>query len=98
MACRAEALGEGWLREWESHPPEEVYEASLCTLVEFPAAKVCFDEPNLAMRAASPALHFSALAPLFGQKLVVSVGNAPRWSCLQGKCIACLPRPRKVFL
>ena len=26
-----------WLREWESHPPEEVYEASLCALVEFPA-------------------------------------------------------------
>ena len=28
-----------WLRGWESHPPEEVYEASLCTLVEFPAMK-----------------------------------------------------------
>src|SRR5206468_9848756 len=28
-----------WEREWESHPPEEVYEASLCALVEFPAAK-----------------------------------------------------------
>jgi len=29
--------GAGWSREWESHPPEEVYEASLCALVEFPA-------------------------------------------------------------
>ena len=28
-----------WLREWESHLPDEVYEASLCTLVEFPAMK-----------------------------------------------------------
>src|SRR5437870_4377246 len=28
-----------WVREWESHPPEEVYEASLCSLVEFPAIK-----------------------------------------------------------
>jgi hypothetical protein len=28
---------ENWEREWESHPPEEVYEASLCALVEFPA-------------------------------------------------------------
>ena len=27
-------------REWESHPPEEVYEASLCTLVEFPAIEM----------------------------------------------------------
>ena len=26
-------------REWELHPPEEVYEASLCALVEFPAIK-----------------------------------------------------------
>jgi hypothetical protein len=28
-----------WLRGWESHPPEEVYEASLCALVEFPAVQ-----------------------------------------------------------
>ena len=28
-----------WLRGWESHPPKEVYEASLCALVEFPAVK-----------------------------------------------------------
>ena len=28
-----------WLRGWESHPPKEVYEASLCALVEFPAMK-----------------------------------------------------------
>jgi len=28
------------VREWESHPPEEVYEASLCSLVEFPAVKI----------------------------------------------------------
>ena len=33
------ALRKSWLREWESHPPEEVYEASLCALVEFPAIK-----------------------------------------------------------
>ncbi len=29
-----------WLRGWESHPPEEVYEASLCALVEFPAVEI----------------------------------------------------------
>ena len=29
-----------WSREWESHPPEEVYEASLCALVEFPAVEI----------------------------------------------------------
>src|SRR2546430_10271193 len=29
-----------WEREWESHPPEEVYEASLCALVEFPAVEI----------------------------------------------------------
>ena len=28
-----------WWREWESHPPEEVYEAPLFTSVEFPAAQ-----------------------------------------------------------
>ena len=28
------------MREWESHPPEEVYEASLCALVEFPAVEI----------------------------------------------------------
>src|SRR5581483_3881597 len=28
-----------WLRGQESHLPDEVYEASLCTLVEFPAVK-----------------------------------------------------------
>ena len=28
-----------WERGWESHPPKEVYEASLCALVEFPAMK-----------------------------------------------------------
>ena len=33
------ALRKQWLRGWESHPPEEVYEASLCALVEFPAVK-----------------------------------------------------------
>ncbi len=52
--------------EWESHPPVEVYEASLCALVEFPAVKG-----------------------------VESVGNAPTSACWQGKCIACLPRPRE---
>ena len=26
-------------------------------------------------------------------KLVESAGNAPAWACLQGRCIACLPRP-----
>ena len=57
-----------WVREWESHPPEEVYEASLCALVEFPAEN---------------------------EKMVESVGNAPTSACLQGKCIACLPRPRE---
>jgi hypothetical protein len=28
------------------------------------------------------------------QKVVESAGNAPAWACLQGRCIACLPRPR----
>ena len=28
------------MREWESHPPEEVYEASLRALVEFPAVEI----------------------------------------------------------
>ncbi len=37
-----------WLREWESHPPEEVYEASLCTLVEFPAMKLARQAEALA--------------------------------------------------
>ena len=27
--------------------------------------------------------------------MVESVGNAPTSTCLQGKCIACLPRPLK---
>ena len=31
---------ENWEREWESHPPEEAYEASLCALVEFPAVEI----------------------------------------------------------
>jgi len=34
------ALRKQWLRGWESHPPEEVYEASLCALVEFPAVEI----------------------------------------------------------
>ena len=29
-----------WSREWESHPPAQVYEACLCSLVEFPAVKL----------------------------------------------------------
>ena len=28
-------------------------------------------------------------------KMVESVGNAPTSTCLQGKCIACLPRPHE---
>ena len=28
-------------------------------------------------------------------KLVESVGSAPTSTCLQGRCIACLPRPRR---
>ena len=40
-------------REWESHPPQEVYEASLCTLVEFPAIKIggLLDESPVALGA-----------------------------------------------
>lgn len=30
---------QNWSRGWESHPPEGVYEAPLCALVEFPAVK-----------------------------------------------------------
>jgi len=55
-----------WWREWESHPPEEVYEASLCALVEFPATKWW-----------RPA------------------GNAPAWSCLQGRRLTYRPRPHR---
>src|SRR5436853_7084971 len=53
-----------WEREWESHPPEEVYEA-----------------------------HLNLILP--GMKLVESVGNAPTSTCLQGRCIPCLPRPQR---
>ena len=35
-------------------------------------------------------VHWSSFPQL---KLVESVGNAPTLTCLQGKCIACLPRP-----
>ena len=31
------------------------------------------------------------------RRMVESVGNAPTSACLQGKCIACLPRPWKEF-
>jgi hypothetical protein len=37
-------------------------------------------------------VHWSSFPQL---KLVESVGNAPTSTCLQGKCIACLPRPHK---
>src|SRR4029077_9135826 len=37
-------------------------------------------------------VHWSSFPQL---KLVESVGNAPTSACLQGKCIACLPRPRE---
>src|SRR5208283_4096621 len=37
-------------------------------------------------------VHWSSFPQLI---LVESVGNAPTSTCLQGKCIACLPRPRK---
>jgi hypothetical protein len=30
--------------------------------------------------------------------MVESVGNAPTSACLQGKCIACLPRPHEEFM
>ena len=36
---RITSLG-NWYREWESHPPEEVYEASLCILGVFPAVEI----------------------------------------------------------
>ena len=37
-------------------------------------------------------MHWSSFPQL---KLVESVGNAPTSTCLQGRCIACLPRPQK---
>ena len=40
-------------------------------------------------------VHWSSSPQL---KLVESVGNVPTSTCLQGKCIACLPRPRKKFM
>ena len=36
-------------------------------------------------------VHWSSFPQL---KLVESAGNAPASACLQGKCIACLPRPQ----
>ena len=35
--------------------------------------------------------HLNLILPAV--KLVESVGNAPTSTCLQGRCIACLPRP-----
>src|SRR5436309_7440591 len=37
-------------------------------------------------------VHWSSFPRL---KLVESVGNAPTSTCLQGRCIACLPRPQE---
>ena len=37
-------------------------------------------------------VHWSSFPQL---KLVESAGNAPASACLQGKCIACLPRPQE---
>ncbi len=37
-------------------------------------------------------MHWSSFPQL---KLVESVGNAPTSTCLQGRCIACLPRPQR---
>jgi hypothetical protein len=50
------------------------------------------------MRPAVAKAMAGSLRPLTrsGQRLVESVGNAPTSACLQGKCIACLPRPRKL--
>src|SRR6266542_3993690 len=40
-------------------------------------------------------VHWSSFPQL---KLVESVGNAPTSTCLQSRCIACLPRPQKEFM
>src|SRR5438270_10123451 len=37
-------------------------------------------------------VHWSSFPQL---KLVESVGNAPTSTCLQGRCIPCLPRPQR---
>ena len=37
--------------------------------------------------------HLNLILPAV--KLVESVGNAPTSTCLQGRCIACLPRPQR---
>jgi hypothetical protein len=39
-------------------------------------------------------VHWSSFPQL---KLVEPAGNAPTSTCLQGKCIACLPRPHEKF-
>src|SRR5882672_5451976 len=39
----------------------------------------------------SGSVHWSSFPQL---KLVESVGNAPTSTCLQSRCIACLPRPQ----
>src|SRR5262245_55650202 len=89
-----QTAGEGWYREGESHPPEEVYEAALCTLVEFPAIEIGLpSRSSKRHQCGAPSLRFGAAALLFERRLVESVGNAPTSDCLQGKCIACLPRP-----
>lgn len=36
--------------------------------------------------------HLNLILPAV--KVVESAGNAPAWACLQGRCIACLPRPQ----
>lgn len=43
-----------------------------------------------------PITHRFSLAPQVRRRMVESMGNAPTWSCLQSRCITCLPRPRSV--
>ena len=88
------ALRKQWLRGWESHPPEEVYEASLCALVEFPAVLKNEDERWIIEDGPAGISIFNLPFSILAVKLVESAGNAPALACLQGKCIACLPRLR----
>ncbi len=79
------------------HPPGGVYEAPLCALVEFPAVNIADFELAFADGLQSGVPDQSVItirnpkSPI--EKVVESAGNAPASACLQGRCIACLPRP-----
>jgi len=68
-------------------------------LVEFPAVNIADFELAFADGLQSGVPDQSVItirnpkSPI--EKVVESAGNAPASACLQGRCIACLPRPRE---